>query len=49
VPQHWQTLLAAKLERVRTVPPLEHDKLSCAARAPRAREPGLRLWAVGSR
>jgi predicted alpha/beta hydrolase family esterase len=32
VPQHWQTLLAAKLERVRTVPPLEHDKLSCAAR-----------------
>lgn len=32
VPLHWQTLLAAKLERVRTVPPLEHDKLSCAAR-----------------
>ena len=32
VPLHWQTLLAQKLERVRTVPPLEHDKLSCAAR-----------------
>jgi len=32
VPQHWQTLLAARLERVRTVPPLEHDTLSCAAR-----------------
>ena len=32
VPQHWQTLLAARLERVRSVPPLEHDKLSCAAR-----------------
>ncbi|MFC5578581.1 RBBP9/YdeN family alpha/beta hydrolase [Lysobacter niabensis] len=32
VPDHWQTLLAAGLHRVRTVPPLEHDKLSCAAR-----------------
>jgi predicted alpha/beta hydrolase family esterase len=32
VPGHWQTLLAQKLERVRTVPPLERDKLSCAAR-----------------
>jgi len=32
VPDHWQTLLAQQLERVRTVPPLEHDKLSCAAR-----------------
>ena len=32
VPLHWQTLLAAKLERVRTVPPLERDRLSCAAR-----------------
>lgn len=32
VPEHWQTLLAAGLSRVRTVPPLEHDKLSCAAR-----------------
>lgn len=32
VPEHWQTLLAAKLPRVRTVPPLEHNKLSCAAR-----------------
>ena len=29
---HWQTLLAEKLSRVRTVPPLQHDKLSCAAR-----------------
>lgn len=32
VAEHWQTLLAAQLPRVRTVPPLEHDKLSCAAR-----------------
>ena len=32
VEDHWQTLLARKLPRVRTVPPLEHDKLSCAAR-----------------
>src|SRR5687767_13421683 len=32
VPQHWQTLLAAALPKARTVPPLEHDKLSRAAR-----------------
>ncbi|GAA5234407.1 alpha/beta hydrolase [Verticiella sediminum] len=32
VEDHWQTLLAAKLRNTRTVPPLEHDKLSCAAR-----------------
>jgi predicted alpha/beta hydrolase family esterase len=32
VEDHWQTLLARKLPRVRTVPPLGHDKLSCAAR-----------------
>lgn len=32
VPDHWQTLLAAKLPRVRSVAPLEHDKLSCTAR-----------------
>ncbi|MGU7784353.1 RBBP9/YdeN family alpha/beta hydrolase [Burkholderia sp. PU8-34] len=32
VPDHWQTLLAAKLRRVRSVAPLERDKLSCAAR-----------------
>lgn len=32
VPDHWQTLLAARLPRVHTVPPLEQDKLSCAAR-----------------
>ena len=32
VPDHWQTLLAAKLPKVRSVPPLEHDRLSCAAR-----------------
>ena len=32
VPDHWQTLLAAKLPRVWSVAPLEHDKLSCAAR-----------------
>ncbi|GAB2483253.1 alpha/beta hydrolase [Comamonas humi] len=32
VAEHWQTLLAAQLPKVRTVPPLEQDKLSCAAR-----------------
>ncbi|MFC3816382.1 RBBP9/YdeN family alpha/beta hydrolase [Lysobacter sp. GCM10012299] len=32
VPEHWQTLLAAGLPKVHTVPPLEQDKLSCAAR-----------------
>lgn len=35
VAEHWQTLLEAKLaksRRVRSVPPLTHDKLSCAAR-----------------
>jgi len=32
VPNHWQTLLAARLPKVLSVAPLEHDKLSCAAR-----------------
>ena len=32
VADHWQTLMAAELPGSRTVPPLEHDKLSCAAR-----------------
>lgn len=32
VAEHWQTLLEQKLPRVASVPPLEHDKLSCAAR-----------------
>ncbi|MGW4532693.1 RBBP9/YdeN family alpha/beta hydrolase [Nocardia sp. NPDC004340] len=32
VPDHWQTRLAERLTRVRTVPPLEHDTLSRAAR-----------------
>lgn len=32
VANHWQTLFAAKLERTRTVPPLEHDRLSRTAR-----------------
>ncbi|MFM0397603.1 RBBP9/YdeN family alpha/beta hydrolase [Paraburkholderia phytofirmans] len=32
VDDHWQTLLARKLRNSRVVPPLEHDKLSCAAR-----------------
>ena len=29
---HWQTLLAAKLPRVRTVPPMGREDLDCAAR-----------------
>jgi predicted alpha/beta hydrolase family esterase len=32
VAEHWQTLLEAKLPKAASVPPLEHDKLSCAAR-----------------
>lgn len=32
VEDHWQTILAAKLPNTRTVPALEYDKLSCAAR-----------------
>ena len=32
VPAHWQTLLQAKLPKVRSVPPLEQDKLSLTAR-----------------
>lgn len=32
VPEHWQTLLQARLAKVRSVPPLETDKLNCAAR-----------------
>ncbi|BCN57754.1 RBBP9/YdeN family alpha/beta hydrolase [Prescottella equi] len=32
VDDHWQTLLAAGLDRVRIVPPLEHDRLSLDAR-----------------
>jgi uncharacterized protein len=32
VAQHWQTLLEHKLPKAASVPPLEHDKLSCAAR-----------------
>ena len=32
VAEHWQTLLEAKLPNARSVAPLEHDKLSRAAR-----------------
>lgn len=32
VENHWQTLLAAELPQACIVPPLEQDKLSCAAR-----------------
>ena len=32
VAEHWQTLLEQRLPKARSVPPLEHDKLSCAAR-----------------
>ncbi|WP_431956479.1 RBBP9/YdeN family alpha/beta hydrolase [Nocardia lijiangensis] len=31
VAEHWQTLLADRLDRVRTVPALEHDRLSRTA------------------
>lgn len=32
VPEHWQTLLEARLPKVRSVPPLEDNKLSLEAR-----------------
>lgn len=32
VEEHWQTILERKLPNARSVAPLEHDKLSCAAR-----------------
>ena len=32
VPQHWQTLLASQLPRVRTVTPMGRDNLDCLAR-----------------
>ncbi|SAK99148.1 alpha/beta hydrolase [Caballeronia fortuita] len=32
VASHWQTLLQQQLPKAASVPPLEHDKLSCAAR-----------------
>jgi predicted alpha/beta hydrolase family esterase len=32
VDAHWQTLLAAKLPRVRTVPPMGRENLDCVAR-----------------
>jgi predicted alpha/beta hydrolase family esterase len=32
VADHWQTVLASQLPKVRTVPPLEQDKLSLPAR-----------------
>lgn len=32
VPEHWQTHLEARLEKVRSVPPLTEDKLNCQAR-----------------
>ena len=31
VPDHWQTLLEAKLPKATSVPRMAHDKLSCAA------------------
>ena len=32
VAEHWQTYLEARLEKVRSVPPLQIDKLNCAKR-----------------
>lgn len=32
VAEHWQTLLEQRLSKVRSVPPLETDKLDCQAR-----------------
>jgi predicted alpha/beta hydrolase family esterase len=32
VAEHWQTLLEARLSKVRSVPPLETDKLDCSKR-----------------
>ena len=35
VEEHWQTQLASKLQKVRTVPPAEINKLNCANRVAR--------------
>ena len=35
VEEHWQTHLASKLQKVRTVPPAETNKLNCAHRVAR--------------
>src|SRR5262250_2561727 len=32
VAEHWQTLLAARLPRVRSLPPMGREDLACAAR-----------------
>ena len=32
VPQHWQTLLASRLPRVRTIEPMGREDLDCARR-----------------
>ena len=32
VAEHWQTLLAAQLDRVQTVEPMGRENLDCAAR-----------------
>lgn len=35
VEEHWQTFLASKLQKIRTVPPAEINKLNCANRVAR--------------
>ena len=42
VEEHWQTLLAARLERVRTVAPMGREHLDCAARVRAIEQAGLR-------
>jgi hypothetical protein len=45
VADHWQTLLAAEIDGAHTVPPLEHDKLSCEARVEAI---DRAIWALGA-
>jgi len=43
VPEHWQTLLASRLPRVRTVTPMGRDDLDCLARVEAIEEAAARI------
>jgi len=43
VPEHWQTLLASRLPRVRTVTPMGRDDLDCLARVEAIEEASARI------
>jgi len=43
VPEHWQTLLASRLPRVRTVMPMGRDNLDCLARVEAIEDAAARI------